>query len=974
MVLVELSRLAAQEGNFDVLGPAVEAIEPLSDAWPEEVVSPYNSLQNALAGEDSGQALVQAGFLRNMLLSTYGYRQDLLEVQTPTEEVGDLMVEFLRLPSPTAQPSEPDEGLTYNRGEAIQQEGALSPAPTWASITLLDGEEPTDLVLASSQYVVINEERFDREAPASSAFDVALLDYNYDFHVDLVHANADGLLMIEQDTNGVMAARNASSMMEARFASAPYTGIWTADLDTEGDLDLLLSSPELGTVALRNTGDGRFEPMDVFSEVPDLVDFAWADFDGDGDPDPSLLSASGELYQYANERLGEFVRRVVPPVFGGVTALTVGDVNSDGRMDLVCLSQNGSVYRISDDPEGGWVVNELFSWAEFSGLNSSDNQVFTGDFDINGSVDVLVSTSQESRVWLSNGEGGYVPLSMPIDGRITSVGRLARDTGADGLLDLVGFAEDGTVAEWMGVGTKPYKWQVLRPRAGQALGDQRINSFTIGGEVEIRSGLLYQKQPILSPAVHFGLGERERTDVARLIWPNGDIQSEFELAADQSVFTPQRLKGSCPWLFTYDGEKMQFVTDFIWRSPLGLRINAQETAGIMTTEDWVKIPGEALAPKDGQYDVRITAELWETHFFDHVSLMAIDHPENTEIFIDERFAFPPPEMKVHHVSALQPVPRVLTDQGQDVTAIIREKDEVYLDFFGRGNYQGITRDHYVEVHLDESMVENKAGVLVGAGWVRPTDSSINVAISQGSQAPPQALVVEVPDGQGGWNVALPNVGFPAGKTKTILVDLTPVLEEHAVDKVRLRTNLEIYWDQISWVSALDTDETVVHDVPLTSVDLVYRGFSRVTAANASSPELPDYQELAGTMPIWRDLVGYYTRFGDVSELLDGVDDRYVIMNAGDEMRFLFEALPPVKEGFRRDFVLVGDGWVKDGDYNTTFSKTVIPLPSHDEPSYTTPPTTLWNDPVYKKHQSDWMKYHTRYVSADRFATALVTGQ
>ena len=43
---------------------------------------------------------------------------------------------------------------------------------------------------------------------------------------------------------------------------------------------------------------------------------------------------------------------------------------------------------------------------EFSGLNSSNNKVFTGDFDINGSVDILVSTEQESRVWLSNGEVG----------------------------------------------------------------------------------------------------------------------------------------------------------------------------------------------------------------------------------------------------------------------------------------------------------------------------------------------------------------------------------------------------------------------------------------------------------------------------------------------------------------------------------------------------------------------------------------
>ena len=134
--------------------------------------------------------------------------------------------------------------------------------------------------------------------------------------------------------------------------------------------------------------------------------------------------------------------------------------------------------------------------------------------------------------------------------------------------------------------------------------------------------------------------------------------------------------------------------------------------------------------------------------------------------------------------------------------------------------------------------------------------------------------------------------FPPGKTKTVLIDLGPVLQERTVDRVRLRTNLEIYWDQIGWVTPEDPKAMVIQNVPLASVDLQYRGFSRVTAANASSPELPDYQELAGTMPRWRDLVGYYTRFGDVSELLDVVDDRYVIMNAGDEMRFLFDALPP----------------------------------------------------------------------------------
>ena len=73
---------------------------------------------------------------------------------------------------------------------------------------------------------------------------------------------------------------------------------------------------------------------------------------------------------------------------------------------------------------------------------------------------------------------------------------------------------------------------------------------------------------------------------------------------------------------------MGFVTDFIWRSPLGLRINAQATADVLMTEDWVKLRGDQLAPRDGAYDLRITAELWETHFFDLVSLLVVDHPKD----------------------------------------------------------------------------------------------------------------------------------------------------------------------------------------------------------------------------------------------------------------------------------------------------------------------------------------------------------
>jgi len=153
-------------------------------------------------------------------------------------------------------------------------------------------------------------------------------------------------------------------------------------------------------------------------------------------------------------------------------------------------------------------------------------------------------------------------------------------------------------------------------------------------------------------------------------------------------------------------------------------------------------------------------------------------------------------------------------------------------------------------------------------------------------------------------------------------------------------------------------------------DLRFRGILEITQANASSPELPHYDRVVSRGQPWRDLIGYYTRFGDVRELLKQVDDRYVIMNAGDELLLRFQEQQPAKEGWQRDFVWISDGWVKDGNLNTRFGKTVLPLPSHDQTSYDSPPGRLEDDPVYRRYRGDWEIYHTRYVTPVWFERGL----
>ena len=88
--------------------------------------------------------------------------------------------------------------------------------------------------------------------------------------------------------------------------------------------------------------------------------------------------------------------------------------------------------------------------------------------------------------------------------------------------------------------------------------------------------------------------------------------------------------------------------------------------------------------------------------------------------------------------------------------------------------------------------------LVANGFIYPTDSSINVAIGQAG-IEPRGLSLEAQDAAGRWVVVAPDLGFPAGKNKTILIDLARVARAGVArpKRLRLRTNLEIYWDSLA---------------------------------------------------------------------------------------------------------------------------------------------------------------------------------
>ena len=111
-----------------------------------------------------------------------------------------------------------------------------------------------------------------------------------------------------------------------------------------------------------------------------------------------------------------------------------------------------------------------------------------------------------------------------------------------------------------------------------------------------------------------------------------------------------------------------------------------------------------------------------------------------------------------------------------------------------------------------------------------------------------------------------------------------------------------------------------------SANLHFRGFSKLNKKNYSSPHYPEYYNIDKSKK-WRDLVGNYTKYGNTLPLLLDSDNKYVIMNSGDELSLEFDALklPSLKKDWKREFIFYNDGWLKDGDLNTAYGKTVAPL-------------------------------------------------
>jgi len=820
--------------------------------------------------------------------------------------------------------------------------------------------------------------------PAGQAWAGVLpFDYDNDARPDLlVVGSGSRHVLLHQTAEGAFEDVTAAAQLPA--PGQGVTSAAAADVDHDGDTDLFIAGAS--AQLLQNNGNGTFTDITARAGLGvNVTALAAAASDVDNRRDIDLLVAGrSRILLFRNMRDGSFRESAqeagltgpATPA-GNAPALAAGDLNKDGYIDFFFSQAGGGTLAMSDGQ------GRFRAGPAPQGTADAVAASFV-DYDNDGLLDLLTAHRQGLRLFRNVGTGwtdvtAASRLPSAADGAagltVTALG--VADLNRDGSADIVVQTNRGL--------------RMLRNDGGRhaslrvRLTSRVSNRSAVGAKVEMRSGSLRQmletssSSPAVAPAdLIFGLGRRGTADVVRVLWPSGILQAETTIEATttgnrrgaMAITELDRKPSSCPYLFTWNGERFEFVTDFMGGGEMGAWL-APAMWNQPDADEYVRIRGDQLEPRNGRYELRLTNELEEALFYDRVELLAVDHAPDVEVYPNEGLrSAPRPPFTLTSVRRARPPVRAVDGHGHDVLPMLAHMDRRYPDDFQLLPIRGYAEPH--ELIVDVGGVSNP--VLLLTGWTDYAFSNDNVAASQRpvAMSPPS---LQVRDRRGAWKTVISETGFPVGRPQTIVIDLTGKFLSASRD-VRIVTNMRIYWDQVQVAERVATAERPrLSRLDPNTAELRWRGLSAETTPDGREPFGYDYHRVSTIQP-WKVMVGSYTRLGDVRPLLGRVDDRFVISQPGDELALSFDVPPATEPGSTRTFLLFVHGYSKEMNPRSASPDTVGPLPFRGMSGY--PYGDREHYPRTREHRDYQDRYNTRLVlrplpSIDRAAPGASTG-
>ena len=759
---------------------------------------------------------------------------------------------------------------------------------------------------------------------------LTFVDFDHDGDVDLFitgTASSSGSgpnVLWRNNGNSTFTEWTGPTGLAGTSASA---GAILSDINNDRAIDLVVTGQSVSPTIFENPREGAFKPLALYSDndLPATRGVSILDFDKDGWMDVAITHAGAPgltLWKNIQGKHFELVTLPMGDATGG-WGLTPIDFDNDGWIDLAAIvdTPHGARIRVYRNcgPEGFKDVTKALGLAD---LNvSGAKSLIAADIDGDGAPDLIVARGSRAPLVLRN-VGGNRNHSL----------RIA----------LTGLAD---------------------------------NKLALGTKVEVFSNGSFQKFEIVGSSGYLsqgptdilvGLGKSDRVDVVRMLWPTGVPQDEIDIAASKPLLLQEldRRGSSCPVLFAWNGEKYQFVSDVIGAAVVGHWISPS-SRNESDPDEWIKVDGSMLRPRNGRLSLRFGEPMEEVNYIDQLRLVAIDHPQGTEAYPDERFLSEKPFASGAPIIASRETrlpAGAWNDKGEDVLPLLAERDHKYVRDFTNLSYAGFANRHTLTLDLGAWSPQHPLRLFLHGFIEYFSATSMYAAWQAGLRPEPPSIEAQMPDGS--WKTVIEDMGFPAGLPRTIVVDLTGKMPPHA-RRIRMRTNLQIYWDQVLVDNGADASPSLrMTELPIATAAVAFRGYPQQIDGKTPGDLTYDYQRISATGPFqWGR--GSYTHYGLVTPLLRQQDDEYVIFGSGDEIdaEFSVAALPVLPPHWKRDYFFYADGFVKDMDFYEALPFTVAQMPFHGMSSYPYPKDEhLPENQRIFSYQLDW---NDRFESGDR---------